>query len=70
MSADNGGTAEQPDLGLDQFESAPDDHGLSIDQLSTAYAQLMGRGDVPFERRGGRLELGAEAKAPACSHSA
>ena len=37
------------DLGLEQFETAPDDHGLSLDELSSAYAQLMGQGEVPFD---------------------
>ena len=45
MGSEN--TDEQP---LESFETAPDDdHGLSLDELSSAYAQLMGQGEVPFE---------------------
>lgn len=37
------------DLGLDQFEAIADDQGISLDQLSQAYAQLLGKGDDPYE---------------------
>jgi segregation and condensation protein B len=38
------------DLGLDEFESA-DDHGLPLEDLSRAYAELIGRGMDPYEPR-------------------
>jgi len=37
------------DLGLTQFEAVTDDQGISLDQLSQAYAQLLGRGEDPYE---------------------
>ena len=37
------------DLGLDQFEAVTDDQGISLDQLSQAYAQLLGKGEDPYE---------------------
>ncbi len=37
------------DWGLDQFETAPSDQGISLEQLSQAYAQLLGRGEDPYE---------------------
>jgi segregation and condensation protein B len=36
-------------LGLDQFEAVTDDQGISLDQLSQAYAQLLGKGEDPYE---------------------
>jgi segregation and condensation protein B len=37
------------DLGLDQFEAISDEPGISLDELSEAYAQLMGKGSDPYE---------------------
>ncbi|NLX57399.1 MAG: SMC-Scp complex subunit ScpB [Planctomycetaceae bacterium] len=37
------------DLGLEQFEAVTDDQGISLDQLSQAYAQLLGKGEDPYE---------------------
>ncbi len=37
------------DLGLDQFESISDEPGISLDELSEAYAQLMGKGRDPYQ---------------------
>jgi len=37
------------DLGLGQFEAVTDDQGISLDQLSQAYAQLLGKGEDPYE---------------------
>ena len=37
------------DLGLDEFESISDDQGLSLEELSRAYAELMGKGQDPYE---------------------
>jgi segregation and condensation protein B len=38
------------ELGLDQFESVPDDQGISLEELSAAYAQLLGKGADPYQR--------------------
>jgi segregation and condensation protein B len=38
------------DLGLEQFESVAGDQGISLDELSKAYAELIGKGDDPYER--------------------
>ncbi len=40
----------ETELGLDQFESVPDDQGISLEELSAAYAQLLGKGADPYER--------------------
>ncbi len=37
------------DLGLDQFEAVTDEPGISLDQLSQAYAQLLRKGEDPYE---------------------
>jgi segregation and condensation protein B len=37
------------DLGLAQFEAVADDQGISLDDLSKAYAALLGKGDDPYE---------------------
>jgi segregation and condensation protein B len=37
------------DLGLDQFEAISDEPGISLEELSEAYAQLMGKGSDPYE---------------------
>ncbi len=42
-------TDSAPDLGLDQFESISDEPGISLEELSEAYAQLMGKGADPYE---------------------
>lgn len=44
----------QPDgdgrgLGLNQFEAVTDEQGISLDQLSQAYAQLLNKGEDPYE---------------------
>jgi len=41
----------QPDeqLGLEQFGSVDDDQGISLDELSQAYAELIGKGEDPYE---------------------
>ena len=36
-------------MGLEQFEAVADDQGISLDQLSQAYALLLGKGDDPYE---------------------
>ncbi len=43
------GDAGDLDFGLDHFAAAPDDHGISLDELSQAYAALIGKGDDPYE---------------------
>ncbi len=40
---------ESADNGLDDFEGPPDDHGLSLDQLSQAYADLIQSGADPYD---------------------
>jgi len=37
------------DLGLEQFGSVGDDRGISLDELSKAYAELIGKGNDPYE---------------------
>lgn len=37
------------DLGLEQFGAIEDDRGISLDELSQAYAALIGKGDDPYE---------------------
>lgn len=41
------------DLGLEAFQGQPDDQGLSLNALSEAYAELLDRGDDPYEERKG-----------------
>ena len=38
----------QEDLGLEQFGDVSDDQGISLDDLSSAYAEMMG-GEDPYE---------------------
>ena len=33
---------------LDDFQDAPTEHGLSLDQLSESFARLLGTGEVPY----------------------
>ncbi|MEX0585241.1 MAG: SMC-Scp complex subunit ScpB, partial [Pirellulales bacterium] len=42
--------AEQPEkrLGLDDFEAEPSDQGISLDQLSAAFAQMLRSGEDPY----------------------
>jgi segregation and condensation protein B len=47
--ADDPGAGDGHDLGLAQFEAVTDDQGISLDQLSQAYAQLLGKGEDPYE---------------------
>ncbi|MCH5373427.1 MAG: hypothetical protein JJ992_05590, partial [Planctomycetes bacterium] len=35
-------------LGLDDFLTPPEDQGLSLDELTKAYADLLGRGEDPY----------------------
>lgn len=44
---DNESTAE--DLGLEAISNPPDDHGLSLEDLSEAYAQLIDGGADPYQ---------------------
>lgn len=37
------------DWGLEQFEAVSDEQGISLDELSRAYAQLMGKGEDPYD---------------------
>jgi segregation and condensation protein B len=36
-------------LGLQDFQGGPEDQGLSLEELSTAYAELLQRGTTPYE---------------------
>lgn len=49
------------DLGLEQFGAVPDDHGVSLDELSRAYADLIARGDDPYEAAPPKPVIPAEA---------
>lgn len=40
--------AEKPNLGLEDFRQPEENQGLSLDQLSEAYAQLLDKGDDPY----------------------
>src|SRR5687767_601494 len=37
-----------PTLALDDFQAPPEDQGLSLEELSTAYAELLQRGSTPY----------------------
>ncbi len=41
--------SEEQDLGLEQFVTPDDDQGISLDELSEAYAELLGQGEDPYE---------------------
>lgn len=51
------------DSGLAQFLE-PDDHGLSLDELSQAYAALLARGSDPYAEPQPQDEAAAEESAP------
>lgn len=40
---------EPQDLGLEKFQSPPDDTGLSLEELSETYASLLGGGADPYD---------------------
>jgi segregation and condensation protein B len=56
---------EPPDLGLGSFQQPPeDDPGMSLDELSQAYASLLEQGADPYdEAPAAEPELGADAAA-------
>jgi segregation and condensation protein B len=39
----------RPNLALDDFQAPMEDQGLSLEELSTAYAELLQRGSTPYE---------------------
>jgi segregation and condensation protein B len=41
----------------DHFQSLPDDHGLSLEELSRAYAELIARGDDPYQAAPDRQQI-------------
>ncbi len=47
-------------FGLDQFGAVDDDQGISLDELSKAYAELIGKGDDPYEPPNKRRAAGPE----------
>ncbi len=47
-------------FGLEQFETIADDQGISLDELSKAYAELIDKGDDPYEPPSNRQATGAE----------
>ncbi len=51
------------DLGLDDFVE-PDDQGLSLDELSQAYAALLNKGGDPYPQSGEQPEEAAELAEP------
>jgi len=58
------------ELGLDSFQAIPDESGYSLDELSRAYAALMGEGSDPYAAQAGdsqteREDVGTTAKPPA-----
>ncbi len=46
--SDSGNETSDGPWGLDDFQTSPGDRGLSLDELSKAYADLLGRGDDPY----------------------
>ena len=48
QGSDNGESAG--DLGLDDFNQPPGDEGLSLDQLSEAFAEMLDDGDDPYDQ--------------------
>jgi segregation and condensation protein B len=56
--------SEQP-FGLDDFQHPPEDQGVSLDELTKAYADLLGRGDDPYGQLPDReLIAGSDDVAP------
>lgn len=45
----DGPSRPSPSLDLDDFRNPPEDQGLSLNELSRAYAELLDRGDDPYE---------------------
>ena len=43
-------SADPDDLGLETFRRQPEEEGISLDRLSDAFAQLLGRGEDPYEQ--------------------
>src|SRR5690606_370718 len=52
------------DLGLESFGAVPDDHGISLEELSRAYAELIAGGDDPYEPAPERPPVGAAPVEP------
>ncbi len=48
-SAPDDSLTEPESFGLELFASDPDDHGLSLEDLSNAYAELLGKGHDPYQ---------------------
>jgi segregation and condensation protein B len=49
MAKASNDTERDDSLGLEGFEHSPRDEGLSLDELSQAYAQLLSRGSEPYD---------------------
>lgn len=43
--------ASQEQLGFEEFFQSPEDDGLSLDELGKAFAELMDKGDSPYQPR-------------------
>lgn len=54
-------------LDLEHFRTQPEDHGLSLEELSTAYAELLNRGSSPYEEPEATPEAAAPAEEPAAT---
>lgn len=48
-SGESQDTGDGHELNLHQFEAVADEQGISLDQLSQAYAQLLNKGEDPYE---------------------
>ena len=48
-SGDSQENGDGHELSVNQFEAVADDQGISLDQLSQAYAQLLNKGEDPYE---------------------
>ncbi len=53
-------TDEELDFGLQHFAAVSDEQGISLDELSKAYAALIGKGDDPYEPSSSGKAGGAE----------
>jgi segregation and condensation protein B len=65
MSADEHQPPRENDSGspldLAGFRDVPDDQGMTLDNLSTAFAELLGRGDEPYETEGDSSPVASQA---------
>lgn len=55
--------SEEQDLGLEQFVNPDDDQGISLDELSEAYAELLSQGDDPYHETPKEEDAGEQSDA-------